>query len=300
MKFSVSGPSLDELYKQLATLEPFAGEPTALDVDYESRGVDADWLAHWLPRAKREIRAVWPDDGLLSKGRGKVLARSRAFNAQLARLPSVLAPLSFELAALWTPWGEDWKAAGYQPPGFSDGQLPHGWACMFKGAGHDRLVSRRWLEYGPWRWTQLADDVSVVEFYDLNADAATALAQARRGHERMGISPTGGFLQTGYAYYHKLDGVYDRATRTYKIPVAVRALPQTEMLDACALRREKRNDPDTPIERIGFVFVMGPDEAQPYLHELWLRELECWAVVDGKDVRLDQDYQPPTPPPAPW
>ena len=109
----------------------------------------------------------------------------------------------------------------------------------------------------------------------------------------MGSSPTGGFVQRPYVYRNKLDGVYDASTRTYKIPVAVRRLKQSEMLDACGLRAERREDPERPVEQAGFAFVMGPDEAAPYLHELWLRELGCWAVVDGVDVRLDDTYTPP-------
>jgi hypothetical protein len=32
--------------------------------------------------------------------------------------------------------------------------------------------------------------------------------------------------------------------------------------------------------------------AERHLHELWLRELECRAVVGGREVRLDTDYHP--------
>ena len=34
----------------------------------------------------------------------------------------------------------------YEKTSFGEGHLPHGWASAFKGKGHDRLVSRRWLE----------------------------------------------------------------------------------------------------------------------------------------------------------
>jgi hypothetical protein len=293
MKFTVSGDDLGALTIALAALPAFSALPTELWVDNQSKEVTSGWLMRWLPKAKKELRAEWNDETKLWQSRTTVLAMSPALAEDFLGLSRFIAGLPFERAALWTPFGADWTASGYKPPGFSDGHLPHGWACMFKGAGHDRLVSRRWLDHGPWRLTRYPDDVSLVQFYDLEAaSATTALAQAKPGHERMGISRSGGFIQTNYVYYHQLDGVYDAATRTYKIPVAVRELPQTEMLDACALRLAKHNDPKTPIDHVGFVFVMGPDEAKPYLHELWLRELQCWAVVDGKDVRLDQDYTP--------
>jgi hypothetical protein len=299
MRFTVSGPDLEALTTAVASLPVFASPPSEVDVDRENQPVTADWLTRWLPRTKTNLRVEWSGDTTLWRSDTRVLAKSPTFAGDMPGLARFIAELPFELAALWTPYGLDWEAASYRPRGFSDGHVPHGWACLFRGAGHDRLVSRRWLEHGPWRLTRLPGDVSLVEFYDLAADAATALAQAKVGHERMGISRTGGFLQVPYAYFNKLDGVYDAATRTYKIPVAVRQLKPSEILDACALRAEKRNDPKTPIDLCGFTFVMGKDEAQPYLHELWLRELGCWAVVDGVDVRLDDSYTPP-PPKPPW
>ena len=298
MKFSVDGPDLDVLFKLAAALPAFSALPTKIEVDNVREDVTADWVGRWLPKAEREVWAEWPENGLLSNGLDKVVARSRTFT-DLAVLARVVAEWPFELAVFWTPYGLDWKAASYRSPGFSDGHLPHGWACMFKGTGHDRLVSRRWLEQDVWKVTKLPGDVSLVEFYDLNASPDVALEQAKIGHARMGISKTGGFLQTGYAYHHQPKGVYDLKTKTYKEPVAVRALPQEELLDLCALRAEKRNDPETPIDVAGFAFVMGEDEARPYLRELWLRELGCWAVVAGHDVRLDDKYEPPALT-APW
>ena len=32
---------------------------------------------------------------------------------------------------------------------------------------------------------------------------------------------------------------------------------------------------------MAFIFV-GEAKARRYLHELWLRDHECWAIVDGK------------------
>jgi hypothetical protein len=299
MKFTVSGPDPEALMRAIASLPAFSATPTAVDVDRVDHPGTADWLTQWMPQTEKHLRVEWGEDTVLWRSRSCVLAKSPTFGDDLPGLARVIAELSFELAALWTPHGLDWNAAGYRPTGFADGHVPHGWACMFKGAGHERLVSRRWLDDGPWRFTSLPGDVSLVEFYDLAADSATALAQAKVGHERMGISRSGGFFQIPYPYYNKLDGVYDSAKRTYKIPVAVRKLKASEMLDASALRVEKRNDPKTPIELCGFTFVMGKEEAGPYLHELWTRELGCWAVVDGVDVRLDDSYTPP-PHKPPW
>jgi hypothetical protein len=299
MRFSVSGPDPAALTTAIAELPVFAGPPASLDVDRARQAVTPDWLTRWLPRAKKHVQAAWSNGSTLWHSDTCVLAVSRSFADDLPGLARFVTGLPFELAAFWTPHAARWAAAGYRPRGFAGGHIQNGWGCMFKGAGHDRLVSRRWLEHGPWRMTRHPGDVSQLELYDLRADADTAMAQAKRGSERLGISPTGGFLQKPYVYASKLDGVYDARARTYKIPVASRTLKQSEMLDACGLRAERRGDPEAPIECAGFAFVMGKDEAAPYVHELWLRELGCWAVVDGADVRLD-DSHTPTPEKPPW
>jgi hypothetical protein len=47
---------------------------------------------------------------------------------------------------------------------------------------------------------------------------------------------------------------------------------------------------------VAYVFVDEAD-ARAHLHELWLRELECWLVDDKGKRRLDLDYHPvPNPP----
>jgi hypothetical protein len=299
LKFTVSGPDIDALTIALTSLPQFSMPPTLVNVDDENMDPEPGWAARWLPTDKRKLWVEFPNDGLLWQTRTTVLASSPAFCEDPIALTRIIAELPFELTALWTPFGSDWQSAGYRGGGFSDRHLSHGWACMFKGAGHDRLVSRRRLEHGPWKLSHYGGDVSIVQFHAWNASESVAFQQAKVGHERMSISRTGGFLQTNPVYYHRLNGVYDPAHRAYKIPVAVRELPQTEMLDACTLRAEKRNDPETPIDLVGFAFVMGEDEARPYLHELWLRELACWAVVEGSDVRLDTGYTP-LPNKPPW
>jgi hypothetical protein len=67
----------------------------------------------------------------------------------------------------------------------------------------------------------------------------------------------------------------------------------------CALRLEhEETQPATGrIERIAYVFVDEGD-ARAHLHELWLRELECWVADDRGKRRLDLDYHPVPSPPA--
>jgi hypothetical protein len=66
------------------------------------------------------------------------------------------------------------------------------------------------------------------------------------------------------------------------------------MRDACAIRHEHRIRPPRKrrIEQVAFVFLDEAD-ALARLHELWLRELECWVADDRPKRRLDIEYNPP-------
>lgn len=64
------------------------------------------------------------------------------------------------------------------------------------------------------------------------------------------------------------------------------------MLDLCAHRAQMRGDAKQPIDRVRVLFMEERD-ARRYLHELWLREIECWYVdAQGCEVRADDGYQP--------
>ena len=211
-----------------------------------------------------------------------------------------LAQLPFEIAS-FAPVHAEWLASAtrYWAPGFGDLHFSHGWACAFKGAGHDRLVSRRWLEFGPWRLLRGANDTTLVQFHALDADAATALAQARPSHERMGISDVGGFVQTGYVYANGIEGLYVPEERKLKITAFGRAVPQREMLDVCAARHDQALGPERPIDKVAYVFA-EEREAREHLHELWLREIECWTFVDSIETRIDVVHTPQRPEPPGW
>jgi hypothetical protein len=205
---------------------------------------------------------------------------------------ALLAGLPFTTASFSTihpEWGKG--DAPYTSPGFGDLHYAHGWACAFRGAGHSRLVSRRWLDFGPWRVLRGPDDTTLVQFHDLEADAATALTQARPGHTRMGFHPDGGYIPLGHARSNDVRGVYEAKEKVLRIVVHGRDVSQGEMLDACSLRLEGAIGPGQPLTRVAYVF-MEPARARAHLHELWLRELECWTVEMGKEVRLDADHRP--------
>jgi hypothetical protein len=116
-------------------------------------------------------------------------------------------------ATIHPEWTGGTLGEEYLAPSFGDMHWRLGWGCLFRGDGHQRLVSRRWLDHGPWQVLRGSGDTSLVLFHDLAADPSTALKQARPGHERMGISPVGGYLQTHFYYSQDLNGLYHAKER---------------------------------------------------------------------------------------
>lgn len=195
-------------------------------------------------------------------------------------------------------WGR--SGASYEGPsiGFSDGHWNHGWMCAFKGKGHDRLVSRRWLDYGPWRLIRdETHDLSIVQFHDLNADDETALAQAKPGHERMGISETGGFIQTDFVWEHQSGASYDPVNQTLLYVVYGRTVSQEEMLEAAAVKLWQPLA--KPVKQVAYVF-MDEKAARAHLHEAWLHNVEVRTFINGAEVILTETYDPPAPKVPDW
>lgn len=68
------------------------------------------------------------------------------------------------------------------------------------------------------------------------------------------------------------------------------------MLDACAERLVAKYNPDKPVRSLRYVFI-DPADAERHLPEL-LRDIEVWVIIDGREVRLDDNYHPTPSPPA--
>jgi hypothetical protein len=216
-----------------------------------------------------------------------------------------ISSLPFYLTAFGSQFWADWRNADHPRWGFGRSHIDHGWGCAFRGAGHDRLVSRRWLDFGPWRVIRRPDDTTFIQFHDLAiTDPAEAYVQARPGHERMGVSAAGGYI----AWHHeslrssaeKVSGIYQAETRTLEIVVAPGLeVSQGEMTCQCARRRRHRRtrSADDRIDQIAYVFIDRRD-AEAHLHELWLRELQCWYIDERGKHRLDAAYHPIPQPPA--
>lgn len=215
-----------------------------------------------------------------------------AFVEQLSIVP-------FHLAAfrgVYPSWLTHRSKAAPPRFGFGDGHHFHGWACAFRGEGHERLVSRRWLRFGPWRLHQGPSDTSLVQFHDLDADADVAREQCVLGHKRMGASEEGGLIWSNPQLPEHAPGDYLPVRRRLRVPIYGRRLTPREMLDARTIVKLQALGPDRPLDGVTFAFA-DEAEGRAHLQELWLRELDCVTFVGGVETDIGADYHPdPTPP----
>jgi hypothetical protein len=304
MNLGLTGPDLLELSRRAQeALLPDAGPPSSVFVGARKKKVTPDWLEKWSAGLENFLEAQWDGRGWLRLDPGVVVKIGlEDYDFDPRRLLALLSELPFDVCST-APLYQEWYgplSGEYEGRTFGNLHWPHGWGCLFRGSGHDRLVSRRWLEHGPWRLLRGGNDTSLVQFHDLEADAAAALAQARPGHERMGYSDTGGYVKDNYTYLRDLKGLYYAGER--KMIVAVpygEGVSEREMLDACAARFYQALGEDKPLDNVAYSFV-DDEAARAHLHALWLRGLECRAFVKGVEGRLDESYVPPPPDKPDW
>ncbi|MEJ2454126.1 MAG: hypothetical protein P8103_08225 [Candidatus Thiodiazotropha sp.] len=273
-------------------------------VDLDGRRVAETDPAQLLQRCNRQLMLDWaPEGGIIDYAKDdKVRLGWPEEYLSIAALRDLLQQIPFRwmsASTISSQWGPEGQPTKYIAPGFLDGHYDHGWVCAFKGAGHDQLVSRRWLDYGPWRLVRGESDLSLVQFHDLEVDDAVALNQAKPGHRCMGVTPEGGFIPPPpISWRHgDLRKLYDPATGLLMVVVYGRQVTQEEMLEACAIRRYQPLDVE--VRNLAFVFMQERD-ARDHLHDLWLRGLECRALIDGKERRLDEEYVPAVPVVPDW
>jgi hypothetical protein len=278
--------------------------PSSLKIDSEEQPAKQDWLSSQLPGAEQGVIIRWDEkykqEMRFYPGEPQRIWVSLEKEVPFSLLLSTLENTPFALASFDTLYPE-WEDLDpdYIAPSFGNGHYPHGWACAIKGQeGHDQLVSRRWLTDGLWEIRNEKNDLSFILFHSLQADAATALQQARPGHEHMGISDEGGFIQDNYIFDHSIKGRYNPDTRLLKVIVHGTELSPRLLLDYSAARRWQTLGKESPLERIAFIF-MESEQAEQYLETLWLRGLESYVIEEGAEVRLDENFTPP-PKKKPW
>ncbi|MCD9588809.1 hypothetical protein [Streptomyces sp. 8ZJF_21] len=287
----------------------FPGEvPQRITVDSHEVSPSVDWIERHLGRTGEgaeegvdEGAVEGPDvvaaffgdnsDRYLTVHANKMVRLSFDFEGEAAELVDALSDYPFEIASFQSRYREWQTKEKYWAPSFGGAHFPHGWACAFRGEGHRSLVSRRWLDTGPWHLLHGPNDTTLVQFHDLKLGAAEALAQAKPAHEHMGHSNEGGFLRTPYVYRKEIKGFYDASRRVLKVVVLGRTVPAVEMRDACAARRDNLLAPEQPVDNVAFVFL-DPAEARAHLPRLWPYGLECWTVIDDVETRLDTEERP--------
>jgi hypothetical protein len=235
----------------------------------------------------------WAGEGYLNIKRNEiVLFGLSSYDIQVQPVLEMLGKFSFEIASFGTLYPE-WlnPITPYEAPSFGRFHLPHGWACAFKGKGYDHLVSKKWLDYGPWKQHKGKDDIQLIQFHALDIDPITAIEQARQGHSLMGISNDGGFIQYDYAYKYNNEGLYDTADKKIKVVVHGKDIPNRQLLDACAARLYQPLGFDKPINNIVYVF-MEEEPARRHVHQIWLRDLECRMISKGREEIISDNYDP--------
>jgi hypothetical protein len=279
-------------------------KPDEFIVDHEEQKFVENWIQKYAKSCRYSVNHIWGEWGdrtFSYKQDGALSLSIKNFWENVQQVIEFLKPYPWTVSTL-SSIHKSWysQEIGYGGPGFSYLHAPLGWGCAFKGDGHQRVVSRRYLEYGPWHVIRdEANDITLIQFHDLNADAETALEQAKPGHQLMAHPFEGGFIQRDYQIANELSLIYTAEEKLATYTVNQRPISKSELLDVCATRLWQLLGDDKPVERISYLFIYE-EEARKHLHDLWLREIECWAIIEGVKVRLDEDYIPPPPEKPEW
>ena len=308
LDFSLSSPEPMELIKAICReLEPFnKGLPTLVTDGIDKYTDTKDWVDEILPLYEYGMGASWGYDPIRGHEEASIgyytydrTVRICIYNYELTDAQSVmemLAPLPWTIASFFRIYNDETWEKHYSIS-LNDPSNPIGWACAFKGEGHERLLSRRWLEYNPWYLIRdEKNDVSFIQFHDLT-DPGLALEQAKKGHQAMNK----GFIDKTYSlnnppykiqFNRELRGVYFDETQELHvvIPAGVAATID-QMNDYCTAKYYQVFKQGT-VKKLAFVFIEGK-EAEPYIRDLWLRDIECLGIdPSGERYKADENYYP--------
>jgi len=261
----------------------------------EKSNLSDDWIEQ-LQLAGRSYTAYWPDESsayVLSTN--LVVSTTRAYELDPERLTAQLVNVEFEAANIDSVhWWSNPEELGYKAPESSVARAPLGFGLVFRGAGHGRAMSRRWLDRGPWRVLRKPDDVTLVQFHDLDADLTTSLEQAKAGHafasdpDQAPLPVRDGFRPGKVP----LQGTYVAPDRQLVVSVAGRTVSRREMREAVAARFYQLLGPDKPLDNVVFSF-MDQAELDRALPDLWLYGLEARLRDSSGWHRMDDKYTPP-------
>jgi hypothetical protein len=297
---SLEGPNLVEILRMVYEFRLFQDSlpPHRVWVDGEKKKYVKDWIEYYVSKCESDVGLFWdnideiPDHHISYDQECVVKFHNKDFVGDANDLLKLISPIPWTVAAFMST-NLDHFDDEYSAPGFANLHFSLDWGCAFKGEGHKRLVSQRILEFGPWHLIRDEEnDITLVQFHDLNADSETALEQAKPGHALMSKPFEGAFFQKDFNLAGELDVLYEPAERKVKVIVAGRDVPITEMVDMAKARYEQLLGPEKPFDSVAYIFTESEEAARAHLHDLWLRELECWAFIDHIQTRIDLDYHP--------
>lgn len=263
--------------------------------------VPSDWLERYEVRSTT-YDADWPRVGdLRVVGPDLVAISRREHQLDLETLLGQLSRIEFE-AVTFRPirWWDNPEGPAYKTPNSSIGNTRLGFALAFRGAGHGRAMSRRWLERGPWRVLRGPNDTTLLQLHDLAADDVVSCEQAKPAHQIISDPLQAPLpLREAFPVDGSLQGTYLAAEREFVISVAGRKLSRKELRTAVATRYLQLLGADRPVDRVAFSFLdrAGLDDALP---DLWLYGLEARLRVGDAWQRCDDSYQPPPYPKPAW
>jgi hypothetical protein len=287
-RFSCQTTDRKIFLEELRKLSPFGGTPTDM-TDWPGLGDVTEKPLDWIDlglRATTSPIVSWagpPESFLILKSRDEqiteVIAREHRLGLD-SFLPMMQAQPIEVLCMAWDYFDKAGRLMGHQLLG---------WGCLFKGKGHDYFVSPRWLEHGPWLLERHNPDITYVQLYDLAVEGEAAWQQGRRAMERL----SDGFYTPFAITFIETHGTYSVEDRSFSVLKTDRGISPVEMGQLCLIRATRRGHATQPVERLRVTFTEERD-ARRHLAELWLREIECWALLaDGRRARLDLDYSPP-------
>jgi hypothetical protein len=304
---SLEGPNLVEILRMVYDFRLFQDSlpPDRVWIDGEKKKYVKDWIENYVSKCESDVGLFWdnideiPDHHISYDKECVVKFHDKDFVGDANDLLKLISPIPWTVAAFMST-NLDYFDDEYSAPGFANLHFSLDWGCAFKGEGHKRLVSQRILEFGPWHLIRDEEnDITLVQFYDLNADSETALEQAKPGHALMSKPFQGAFFQKDFKLAGELDVLYEPTERKVKVIVAGRDVPISEMVDMAKARYEQLLGPEKPFDSVAYIFTESEEAARAHLHDLWLRELECWAFIDHIQTRIDIDYHP-TPDKPEW
>jgi hypothetical protein len=257
-----------------------------------------DWRERLLAHHVNGLSVSWGADKVITRDLTAVTADFPSVPIDPVRVLAHVESLPFELAVM--PAIREWMDE-YFPPSAGGDHAFMGWGMIVKGAGHETaIVSRRWLEHAPARLVRGANDTTLLQFHQLEPEPAdpraidhTTLEQARLAHAWM----LAGLLRPRHRYASAVEGAYSSADGLLRVFAIGRDVTDRELLDACAARRDRKHDRAGAIRNVAYVFTQ-PAAARAHLDALWLRGLECRMIVDGSEIRIDEDHSVPVRTPA--